>query len=157
MQNKIIIGRLDCMHQNVNESPYFYLYLLDEVPNQHVDTRSFPLHGFFNFIIAKTEPANRFYSIISCTRPTWPSASITLMPCGWVLDFVSNRATMPSVNLPVLWSVFSTMLTLLPIFTSIRLCPFIVFTPSYFNYFTDTVQINFSCFLPLQVFSPKTC
>lgn len=42
-----------------------------------------------------------YSSTIACTRPTAPLSSRTLIPWGWVGDFVSISLTIPRVNLPV--------------------------------------------------------
>lgn len=41
---------------------------------------------------------DNYYLTIACTRPTLPSISITLMPCGWVGLLVRMRYTSPVVN-----------------------------------------------------------
>src|SRR5688572_15280785 len=63
---------------------------------------------------------------ISFTRPTWPSCKRTLMPCGWVGDFVRISLTMPCVSLPVRWSCFRTISTIMPGLMWARVCPFML-------------------------------
>jgi len=43
---------------------------------------------------------------IFLTRPTAPLSRRTLMPWGWVGDFVRISFTIPSVSLPDRWSCF---------------------------------------------------
>ncbi len=57
------------------------------------------------------------------TRPTSPLARRTLIPRGWVDEFVRISATIPSVCFPVCWSRFNTIETGDPGLISARLVP----------------------------------
>ena len=61
--------------------------------------------------------------MISTTLPTVPSFSLTLMPWGWVAEFVRISATMPRVLFPVRWSCFRTTPTVMPTRTEDRSFP----------------------------------
>lgn len=52
---------------------------------------------------------------IAATLPTVPSASRTLIPCGWNVEFVRSSRTIPRVVLPVRWSSFRITSTERPI------------------------------------------
>lgn len=57
------------------------------------------------------------------TRPTWPVCNRTLMPCGWLGEFVRIVFTTPRVSFPVRWSNFWTMSTVSPRWIFLRLDP----------------------------------
>ena len=61
----------------------------------------------------------------SFTRPTMPLSRRTLIPWGWVADFVRISLTTPSVSIPDLWSCFWTTFTCDPGLISARFIMFI--------------------------------
>ena len=68
-------------------------------------------------------PDQGFSSKIRLTRPTRPSSSITLIPCGWAGLLVKIRPTTPRVSFPVGWSAFCTISTVIPGLRSALRCP----------------------------------
>ena len=62
---------------------------------------------------------------ISLTLPISLLSNRTLIPCGWVGDFVKMSFTIPSVNLLVFWSFFKTIRTLVPGLMSAHIVPVI--------------------------------
>ena len=60
----------------------------------------------------------------SCTRPTSPLTSRTLIPCGWKEDFVRMSLMIPRVSLVDPWSFFRTIAASTPGRTFFRYCPF---------------------------------
>jgi len=73
---------------------------------------------------------------ISFTRPTIPLSRRTLMPWGWVGDFVRMSLTTPSVSLPVRWSSFVTTRTDKPGLISA------LFSPCIFSPIHTTSQVQ---------------
>lgn len=55
-----------------------------------------------------------FFDSSSFTRPTSPVSRRTLMPCGWVGDFVRMSCTTPLVRMPLRWCCFCTICTSTP-------------------------------------------
>ena len=78
------------------------------------------------------------------TRPIIPLSKRTLIPCGWVEDFVRTSLTMPSVSFPDRWSCFWTTVTRVPGLISARMIPFICIAFT----FNNSVPIRCSAALP---------
>jgi hypothetical protein len=75
---------------------------------------------------------------IAFTRPISPLSRRTLIPWGWVDEFVRISATIPSVSFPVCWSCFNTIETRNPGLISARLVPSIEFSPIRYSFKPDT-------------------
>ena len=69
------------------------------------------------------------YSNTSFTLPISPLSKRTLIPWGWVGDFVRMSFTIPSVNFPDRWFFFNTIRTDWPGFIFTRFVAFMTLIP----------------------------